>query len=260
MMRFLPLFLALWFGGCATQPVYRSTFHETALRWYSGSVEQAFAEAKKTGKPVFLYWGAVWCPPCNEIKTQVFLHADFPPLMDTVIPVYLDGDTEAAQVWGEKLKVRGYPTLLVLSPAADEWMRISSFVTFEEFKKAFQSAVLSREPFASVLEKAAKGKASDREWRVLAFFDWENAPELKLKSEEILEWRQRLSDRVPRRLRAERSLLAASVLEAGAGADKKSEEAKKIQKKHPLIWSAYFSTRTRSWRPGAWSSTGPREH
>ncbi|MEZ4752379.1 MAG: thioredoxin family protein [Bdellovibrionota bacterium] len=231
MRRLSTLLLLFVLAGCATQPVYRSTFHDTALRWYSGTVEQAFADAKKTGKPVFLYWGAVWCPPCNEIKTQVFLHADFPPLMDTVIPVYLDGDTEAAQVWGERLKVRGYPTLLVLSPNAQEWMRISSFVTFEEFKKAFQSAVLAREPFVSVLEKAAKGKANDRQWRILAFFDWENTPELKLKSEEILQWRQRLSDSVPRRLRPERALLAASVLEAGASADKKSAEAKKIQAK-----------------------------
>ena len=110
-------------------------------------------------------------------------------------------------------------------------MRISSFVSFEEFKKAFQSAVLAREPFESVLEKAAKGKATDRQWRILAFFDWENTPGLKLKSEEVLQWRQRLSDSAPRRLRAERGLLAASVLEAGAGATSKSAEAKKIQEK-----------------------------
>ena len=77
MMRFLPLFLALWFGGCATQPVYRSTFHETALRWYSGSVEQAFAEAES---PLV----EDWTP--EGLRTEVMLLEGF-PLDSRVEPV-----------------------------------------------------------------------------------------------------------------------------------------------------------------------------
>lgn len=234
MGRMKPITLVIaWVGlilsGCASQPVYKSAFHGTTLRWYGGSVEEAFQEARRIGKPLFLYWGAVWCPPCNEIKNQVFSHADFPPLMDTVIPVYLDGDTEAAQVWGEKLEIQGYPTLLVLSPKAQEWMRISSFVSFDEFKSAFQSAILSREPFASVLQKAARGKATDHQWRVLAYFEWVNARGVELGSESVLAWRQKLSDLVPRRLRAERALLAANVLGAALENKADSAQVKKIQ-------------------------------
>ena len=36
-----------------------------------------FARAKASGRPVFLYWGAVWCPPCNQVKANVFNRADF---------------------------------------------------------------------------------------------------------------------------------------------------------------------------------------
>ncbi len=72
--------------------------------WFAGTVDEAFALSAKEHKPVFLYWGAVWCPPCNEIKSEVFSKTRFDELMEPFIPVYLDGDTEAAQVWGVNSK------------------------------------------------------------------------------------------------------------------------------------------------------------
>ena len=55
-------------------------------------------------KPLFLYWGAVWCPPCNQIKKTIFTRREFQEKMKLFLPVYLDGDTKSAQIWGEKLK------------------------------------------------------------------------------------------------------------------------------------------------------------
>jgi len=34
------------------------------IAWFDGSIDQAFALARAQDKPLFLYWGAVWCPPC----------------------------------------------------------------------------------------------------------------------------------------------------------------------------------------------------
>ncbi|MET5116234.1 thioredoxin family protein, partial [Burkholderia pseudomallei] len=31
------------------------------IAWRQGDVDAAFADAKRTNKPLFLYWGAVWC-------------------------------------------------------------------------------------------------------------------------------------------------------------------------------------------------------
>ena len=38
------------------------------IDWHDGDLQAAFDRAGAENKPLFLYWGAVWCPPCNQIK------------------------------------------------------------------------------------------------------------------------------------------------------------------------------------------------
>ena len=117
MFRFTPLFLVgLLLVACSAdqdqsiQPAPEAVAALDPVKgidWFEGSVEEAFASAKESGKPVYLYWGAVWCPPCHAISATVFKSPEFIERSKLFVPVYLDGDTENAQVYGEKFGVRG---------------------------------------------------------------------------------------------------------------------------------------------------------
>jgi len=72
------------------------------IDWFGGDVDAAFAAAKAANKPVFLYWGAEWCPPCAQIKTTIFSKREFQDRSRLFVPVYLDGDTPGAQKHGER--------------------------------------------------------------------------------------------------------------------------------------------------------------
>ncbi len=102
--RFISLGLCLVIGiaGCGSKPdaTKSAASQPAAIQWVEGAVTAAFARAAAEGKPVFLYWGAAWCPPCHELKATVFSRPEFIEKMKLFVPVYIDGDAPGAQKWG----------------------------------------------------------------------------------------------------------------------------------------------------------------
>lgn len=150
-------------------PASKEVSHEQK-HWFQGSVSDAFAAAAKQQKHIILYWGAEWCPPCNDLKDQVFSHSEFPQFASRYIMVYLDGDSEGAQTWGEKLKVSGYPTVVLLDPKGKELFRFSSGMDFVEFKKAIGAAVASGKNVKTLISnlKSKQPKLSLEDWQTLS--------------------------------------------------------------------------------------------
>ena len=95
---------------------------EAGIAWKNATndaeVDAAFALAKSESKPVFVYWGAKWCPPCNQVKATLFNRQDFIERSRAFVPVYVDGDSPGAQKLGARFKVSGYPTRKVTTRPA----------------------------------------------------------------------------------------------------------------------------------------------
>ncbi|MHB1044689.1 MAG: thioredoxin family protein [Thermoanaerobaculia bacterium] len=86
------------------------------------TIDEGFAEARASGKPLLLYFTADWCPPCHNLELEVFhssllskgIEAEFVPVK-VVDRRREDGhnapDVDALQ---KNTGVSAFPTLLVV--------------------------------------------------------------------------------------------------------------------------------------------------
>ncbi|MDA1223402.1 MAG: thioredoxin family protein, partial [Planctomycetota bacterium] len=82
-------------------------------------VDQALADAKATGKRVFLDFETTWCGPCKQMDLMVYTARAVVTAAATadLICVKVDGDERRDLV--KRFGVEAYPTLLVLSPEGE---------------------------------------------------------------------------------------------------------------------------------------------
>src|SRR5688572_1028010 len=148
------------------------------VAWLAASadadIERAFAQARSQKKPVLLYWGASWCPPCNQLKATLFNRQDFAAQSKHFVAVFVDGDRPAAQKLGARFKVSGYPTLVLFAPDGKEITRLPGEADAPQVLSLLEAGLAGGRPVAAVLADARAGKTlAANEWRLLAFHSWE---------------------------------------------------------------------------------------
>src|SRR3954463_11938695 len=177
--------LALPLAGLARAPDAHS-----AIAWQVAStdaeVDRAFALAKQSGRPVFLYWGAVWCPPCNQVKATLFSRPDFVERSRAFIPVYVDGDKPGAQKVAARFKVSGYPTMVLFKPDGSEVTRLPGEVDPERYLLALSAGLNAQMPVRELVQRALAHQSLNAEqWQMLALYSWDTDDQQVFKKGEI---------------------------------------------------------------------------
>lgn len=180
MARFLLLTLALMvLNACGKVDPPKTVAAPTEVAWVkpvNADMKPIFDSAKAQNKPLFVYWGAVWCPPCNQVKATVFNRPDFIARSQAFVPVYVDGDSPGAQKIGAQFKVRGYPTMILFSPDGSELTRVPGEIDVRKYLEVLDLALqapMSVKASLALFSQGQPDKLTAKAWRQLAYYAWE---------------------------------------------------------------------------------------
>ncbi len=125
----------------------------SAVEWFHGSLEEALAAAKSSGKLVFVDVGAYWCPPCHRLDEEVFTQADVgEALGNGYIALHIDAEKGEGPELAERYKVQAFPTMLVLEPSGVEKGRIVDYLPPKELLAALSRLAAGGNVLATLLD------------------------------------------------------------------------------------------------------------
>ena len=166
-------------GATPPDPTPPAAAAAAGVAWIHASndaeVDAAFARARAEAKSVFVYWGAAWCPPCNQVKATIFNRQDFIERSRVFVPVYVDGDSPGAQKLGARFRVSGYPTMVLFSPQGIELTRLPGEVEAARYTQVLTLGMNAQRPVKELLARVRSGGRglSANDWRLLAFYSWD---------------------------------------------------------------------------------------
>lgn len=113
------------------------------------SYQDAMSLAKETGKPAIVIFSASWCPPCIEMKEDVYPSRKVRPLHDQFVWAYLDSDDATNSQVSERLGVNGIPHIEFLDPNGRTLDRLVGAESPREFASRLKSVLSKTRPVAT---------------------------------------------------------------------------------------------------------------
>lgn len=98
------------------------------VNFFEGSFEEAKAEAARSGKLLFVDVYTTWCGPCRRMESYTFSDPEVGRLMNGFFINYRLDAEGAYRSIAKSLEVKGYPTLLFLTPAGVPFDRQMGFM------------------------------------------------------------------------------------------------------------------------------------
>ncbi len=228
-IRIIALACAVVAGACtkspepATKGVQAAAAKPAAIAWVNpqttADVDAAFLAAKSGRKPVFLFWTAAWCPPCNHVKSTIFTRNEFIAKSASFVPVYIDGDTPSGQALGKRFNVSGYPTMVLLSADGNEVTRLEGAIEPAKYMQLLDYGLAGGASARQLLDAALAGKPlAEADWRLLAYYSWGTDDEQLVPEKDVPATLLRLAQACPPAQRESSSRLVLQALSAIATA------------------------------------------
>ena len=97
---------------------------------FTNDLDKALEQAQADDKPVYLAFGAVWCPVCRHMEEVTLLESPMQALANDFIWVFIDIDRKMslAREWG----VEATPTIFLLDPAGNSRRKIVGGASSDE--------------------------------------------------------------------------------------------------------------------------------
>ena len=132
---------------------------ESGIEFTQG-LDAALQQSAADGKPVAVFFHAVWCPVCTRMKRETLRSPELASMADRFVWVDVDIDRKLSTT--REYGVDATPTIILIDPAGDRSVRLKGMQTAEELRDNLERFL---EPLGELpddaIDAAAGGDASE---------------------------------------------------------------------------------------------------